>query len=225
MYKTEKINVKTLVSRMRMMKPGEEIGLCVTEDGGYSYGIRCLPGGMFDNGMCWLADYYGGGATAAFSETKDDFKSYPIQLEEDVGEWLDRHDLLITRDPDDTQHRKTPCVYVQVPDGSLPETKWEFKVTKIQPKNRLVCVKFDLRRPYHTYVSVPPTATDDDVRRITKEALNKLEPEEFDGCVYADAEALDPFVADEDFVCMDVDPECNQQNASITDLPTGTLGR
>lgn len=217
MYQTEKITVPELVARMRMMKPGEEIGLCGTEAGEYSYGIRCLPGGMFDNGMCWLADYYGGGSTMAFSETEDEFREAPITLVEHVWDWLDKCDL-VHRDDGYT-------VYVQCKDGTLPETKWEFKATEVKPKNRLVCVKFDLRRPYHTYVSVPPTATDDDVRRITKEALNKLEQEEFDKRVYADAEALDPFVADEDFVCMDVDPECNQQNATITDLPTGTLGR
>lgn len=216
MYKTEKITVYELVCRMRNMQVGEEIGLSQTEDGEYSYGIRCLPGAMFDNGMCWIADYYGGGCVTAFSETEQQFMEDTGILLDEVRGWLVEQEL-VDQDFD--------LVNIQIKDGTLPETKWEFKKETIQPKNRLVCVKFDLRRPYHTYVSVPPTATDDDVRQITKAALNDLEQEKFDELVYADAEALYPFVADEDYVCMDVDPECNQQNANTTDLPTGTLGR
>ena len=219
MYPTEEITVQELVARMRMMNEGDEIGLAKTSDGEYSFGIRCLPGGIFDNGMCWLADYYGGGSTMAFSETELEFMSESDKLLEAVWDWLARVDLLSDIVSGGSK------VYVQIKDGTLPETKWEFKATKVEPKNRLVCVNFDLRRPYHTYVSVPPALTDEEIKRITKVALKTLSPEEFKKRVYATAEALDPFIDDEDFVCMEVDPCFNQQNAFTTDLPTGTIGR
>lgn len=216
MYKTTKISVQELVARMRMMKPGEEIGLCGTEDGEYSYGIRCLPGSMFDNGMCWLADYYGGGSTMAFSETEDEFMDDSDRLLENVWDWLAGCGLLI----DGGGH-----LYVQRKDGALPETKWEFKATEVKPKNRLVCVKFDLKRPYHTYVSVPYNATDSEIQSITKTALMKLTCDDFDQHVISTAMGLDPLVADEDFAWMEIDGDCNLSNADTTDLPTGTIGR
>ena len=218
MYKTMMLTIHELVCKMRYMKIGEEIGLAQTANGEYSYGIRCLPGGMFDNGMCWLADYYGGGSTMAFSETQDEFMEDPDRLLKSVVDWLDNCDLLIKGD-------KYATVYVQRKDGSLPETKWEFKETKIEPENRLVCVNFDLRRPYHTYISVPANSTDEEIKQITREALKELTADNFDMHVISGAESLDPFIDDEDFVYMEIDPCYDLENGSITKRPVGTLSQ
>lgn len=212
MYKTIALTVRELVFKMRHMEIGEEIGLSQTANGEYSYGIRRLPGGMFDNGMCWLADYYGGGSTMAFSETEDEFREAPSTLVERVWDWLDKCDL-VHRDDGYT-------VYVQCKDGTLPETKWEFKTTEIQPKNRLVSVSFILSHAYETKISVPPKATDDEIINMTQSALIDCDKEKFWNSV-TDVDAKHWDIWPEDFVDMVVNHDYKQ----TTDLPTGTLGR
>lgn len=211
MYKTTKISVWELVARMRMMKPGEEIGLSQTTDGEYSYGIRCLPGAMFDNGMCWLADYYGGGCVTAFSETEQQFMEDTGILLDEVRGWLVEQDL-VDQDFD--------LVNIQIKDGSLPETKWEFKATEIPAKNRMVSVSFILSHGYQTKISVPPKATDDEIIELTKAALIDCDKAKFQACVF-DADAKYWGIWPEDFVDMVVNHDYKQP----TDQPTGTLSK
>lgn len=212
MYQTNTMNVADIAYLMRKMEIGDEIGLAQTEDGEYSYGIRRLPGEMFDNGKLWVADYYGGGAAVAFSEGQFDDED---ELPGKVYSWLLKNHLLVDGEN----------VHVQVKDGTLPETKWKFEQVDVKPKNRMVCVNFDLRRPFHTYVSVPPDATDGEVKAITRTAVCKLTWDNFKDHVIASDVDLDPFIDLDDFTWMEVDSCCNQQNADTTDLPTGTIGR
>lgn len=214
MYKTETISVQELVHRMRNMEVGDEIGLAITEQGEYSYGIRRLPDEMFDNGMCWIADYYGGGSTKAFSETEEDFRDFPSILKRQVNDWLRWCNLI----------NDNGSVYVQVKDGTLPDIKWEFKATRIEPKkNRLACVNFEMNRPFHMYISVPPEATDDEIQDAAKKALCQMVTGEFEQKVIDDSEGRDPFIDTEDINWMEVDQDFAGFEDCETDLPVGTV--
>ena len=211
MYQTTKMTVAVLVDKMRNMEIGEEIGLAGTESGEYSYGIRRLPEAMFDNGMCWIADYYGGGSVKAFSETEEDFRDNPYILQETVWDWLAQCHLL--------NEVHDAYVNVQV-KGELPETKWEFKQVVTEPtKNRLACVDFALNRPHRMYVAVPPEATDDEIQDIAKKALTGMTPEEFGDKVLAMDADLDPFIEVEDIDWMEVD----KGYKNTTTSPVGTV--
>jgi hypothetical protein len=217
MYKTRKITVNELMNRMRHMEVGEEIGLCHTPEGEYSYGIRRLPDTMFDNGMCWLADYYGGGATAAFSETEEGFLDRPDKLQDAVEDWLVQTRLLFAEDEGDYDPE---YVYMQVKDGSLPETKWEFKETEIVPQNKMVCVDFTLTHAYRTYVSVPKDATEQEITETVTGALMDCDRDTFLGSVI-DCEADHWDIWPEDFVDVSID-HCS---AKPTSLPVGTISQ
>ena len=216
MYNTEQITVKELVDRMRAMQVGDEIGLSATEQGEYCYGIRCLPGGMFDNGMCWLADYYGGGATTAFSETESDFMETPVILYDDVVEWLDASDLLGAQAEDGDW-----LVYVEIKDGSMPETKWEFKEVKVDPKqpNRLACVNFGCGLEGRAYVSVPYNATDAEIVEIARESLSNINTKDLI------EHHLNPkgMVFDTDFTYINVDHYYHEHYDDETTDPVGTV--
>lgn len=207
MYKTETITVMELVDRMRKMDVGSEIGLAATKDGEYSYGIRRLPDDMFDNGKCWIADYYGGGCAKCFCESElDDY----VFMTDELQNWLYENDLLQT---DDT-------VNAEIKDETEAQTKWEFKKTVIPPKNKMVCVDFVLSHAYRTYISAPPQATDDEIVELTKASLIDCDKEQFLGSVIdVDAEQWD--VWPEDFVDITVNHDYKQ----ATDLPTGTLSQ
>ena len=206
MKQTMTLKLDELLDKMRHMEEGEEIGLCGDEKGNGCYGIRRIPGGMFDNGMCWIADYYGGGATAAFSETEDDFMSYPDLLQSSVACWLDEHDLL----------NRGNTVFVETRDWTEPETRWEFKETVIPPKNKLVCVDFMMTRSYRTYISVPAQASNGDIIERTKAALIDCDKETFDKTVICTDNGIWP----DDFV------DCTVGDFfEPTDLPTGTLSK
>ena len=217
MYKTETITVQELVHRMRTMEVGSEIGLAMTPAGEYSYGIRRLPGTMFDNGSLWIADYYGGGDTKAFSETEEDFREAPSDLLESVWDWLASANLLCI-------DSSGSSVYVQVKDGTLPDIKWEFKATTIEPKkNRLACVNFEMNRPFHMYISVPPEATDDEIQDAAKKALCQMVTGEFEQKVTDDSEGRDPFIDTEDINWMEVDQDFIGFESCETELPVGTV--
>ena len=109
--------------------------------------------------------------------------------------------------------------------GSTVYVAMEGVETEIEPENLTVCIKFDLRHPYHTYVAVPPTATEDEAKLIAREALKKLTQRNFKRYVHCDAEALDPYIDDEDIVCMEIDPCYNLQNGGVTTDPVGTLSK
>lgn len=206
MKQTMTLKLDELMFKMRHMKEGEEINLCVTAEGDHRYGIRCLPGRMFNNGMCWIADYYGGGSTEAFSETEEEFQMSPELLEDFVYTWLTEHDLLSDED----------TVFVEPKDWTRPETRWEFRETVIPPKNKLVCVDFMMTRSYRTYISVPAQASDDDIIERTKAALIDCDKETFDKTVICTDNGIWP----DDFV------DCTVEDFfEPTDLPTGTLGK
>lgn len=204
--KTMILTVQELVQKMRNMKVDEEVCLAMTANANPSYKIHRLPDGILNNGMCWLAGYYGGGSTTAFSETEDEFMKDTGILLENVWDWLAGQKLLI-------EGGRT--VYVQM----------EGVEAEIEPENRVVCMKFDLRRPHHTYVAVPPTATEDEAIQIAKTALKKLTRRNFKRYVLCDYEELDPYIDDEDFVCMEIDPCFNLQNGIVTTDPVGTLSK
>ena len=213
MYPTKEISVDCLLHRMRTMEVGSEIGLAMTPAGEYSYGIRRLPGTMFDNGSLWIADYYGGGDAEAFSEGDH---SEPGMLRNAVSRWLTDTNLL-TNDG---------TVYVQVHGvpGTLPDIKWEFKATMIEPKkNRLACVNFEMNRPFHMYISVPPEATDDEIQDAAKKALCQMVTGEFEQKVTDDSEGRDPFIDTEDINWMEVDQDFVGFEDCETELPVGTV--
>lgn len=207
-YPTKKITATTLWRMMRDMEIGTEIGLAQTEDGDYSYGIRRLPD-MFDAGSTWIADYYGGGCAAVFTDSPDD--TYGEALDQ-LTDWLKKTQLLW----DDG------TVFMQQPD-TAPAIVWHFTAERKEPpKNRLACVDFELSRPYRMYVSVPPTATDDEIQDIAKEALTNMGPGEFESKVLDTSEGRDPFISLEDIQWMGVD-EDGRQPGMETELPTGTV--
>ena len=206
MKQTMTLRLDELMYKMRHMKEGEEIGLCVTAEGDYRYGIRCLPGRMFDNGMCWIADYYGGGSTEAFSETEEEFQTSPELLEDFVYTWLAEHDLLSDED----------TVFVEPKDWTRPETRWEFKETVIPPKNKLARVNFRVVCSGRTDISVPGLSSDADIVRAVKWALMNCDKETFDKSVVITGQ-----ICAEDFVDITVDHDFREP----TDLPTGTLGK
>lgn len=214
MKQTMTLKLYELLDKMRNMKEGEEIGLCLTADGAGDFGIRCLPNRLFCNGMCWIADSFGGGATVAFSEPADVLADHPEQLEDDVTDWLIGHALL----------NGNGTVYVRLKDRTKPETRWEFKETTIQPKNSLVCMKFAMTRLCSVYISIPPDMPAEDACELTRKELSGLDRETFNRLVTtSDEEVWDPWP--EDFIDMYIDPYCNQSNADMTDHPTGTLGK
>lgn len=216
MYKTMMLSLNELLYKMRNMEVGEEIGLAATSSGEYSYGIRRLPGEMFDNGMCWLADYYGGGSTTAFSETEDEYEQEPGQLYEKVEDWLGESGLIWeARDEGFEGH-----VFVQIKDGSLPDTKWKFKKVDIPAKNRIACVNFDLKRPYRAYISVPYDASDEEIKKIFVKTLMGLSPEEFGSHIISCEDDCEPFVDEGDVTWMEVD---TQYIKNTTDELPGTL--
>ena len=203
MYNTETISVNELLNRMRAMKVGEEITLIGGVSGLGIYGIRSLPGGMFDNGKCWLADYYGGGATAAFSE---DSGSEDGDLYNSVLNWLDTYDLL-TEEPIPGRYPNTDrWVSVAINKYSEPESVWEFKEVKVEPKpkakNRIVVIEFSLADVYRTPFVVPPDADDDEIVDLVQEHLCKMTESDFKIHCTLEKPTWDP--QPEDFVWMDV---------------------
>lgn len=225
MYKTEMITVQELVNRMRKMEVGTAIGLAATEDGEYSYGIRRLPDAMFDNGMCWIADYYGGGSTMAFSETEEKYRQFPFDLIDEVAEWLVEHGVM--RDPAlDELDNATAKVYVQIKDGSLPETVWHFTEEKKEPEEHAVaCIDFGLVRTYRMYLSVPKDATMDAIAKLGRKVLCKMTPEEFGSKVLDTSTGGEPFIADEDIDWMGVNQSDRGWNIDHTTEPVGTVIR
>lgn len=210
MYPTKEISVDSLLHRMRTMEVGSEIGLAMTPAGEYSYGIRRLPGTMFDNGSLWIADYYGGGDAEAFSEGDH---NEPRMLRNAVARWLTDTGLLTDGG----------TVYVQVP-GSCPTYVWKFTEEKQQPKkNRLACVNFEMNRPFHMYISVPPEATDDEIQDAAKKALCQMVTGEFEQKVIDDSEGRDPFIDTEDINWMEVDQDFVGFESCETELPVGTV--
>lgn len=206
MENMEKITVKELASRMRKMEIGTVIDLQGGTSGDGWFGIRRLPDDMFDNGKCWIADYYGGGFTKAFSEDPND--DYGCMTDE-LADWLAYNDLF---DGDGE------IVNVEIKDETEPQTKWEFKKTVIPPKNKMVSVTFILSHAYRTYISAPPQSTDDEIVELTKASLIDCDKEQFLGSVIdVDAEHWD--VWPEDFV----DVVVNHDEKRPTLLPTGTL--
>lgn len=206
--KTQRVEVDTLISNMRQMEVGSEILLASEASGEGIYGIRRLPNNMFDNGPCWIADYYGGGSPAIF--TDDEYEALYTRL----TDWLVEQKLL-TGDEDDYDPQ---YVYI-LEDPYVEDTKWEFKEIKIPPKNKLVCVNFVLSHCYRTYISVPPTATDNEIMKMAKTALINCTKEEFDSKVIdADKENWDLWP--EDFADIAV-----EHDYEPTDLPTGTLSK
>lgn len=207
-YPTKKITVTTLWRMMRDMEIGTEIGLAQTENGDYSYGIRRLPD-MFNAGSMWIADYYGGGSAAVFTDSPDD--TYGEALDQ-LTDWLKKTQLL----------RDDGTVFMQQPD-TLPTTVWHFTAERKEPpKNCLACVDFELSRPYRMYVAVPPTATEDEIQDIAKEALTNMGAGEFESKVLDTSEGRDPFISLEDIQWMGVDEDGSQPGME-TDLPTGTV--
>ena len=226
MYETEIITVQELVNRMRKMEVGAEIGLAATEDGEYSYGIRRLPDAMFDNGMCWIADYYGGGSTKAFSETEDDFREFPSYLVDDVEDWLVEQGVMIDPacDPESGLDDDATCVYVQIKDGSLPETVWRFTEEKKEPQqNAVACIDFGLVRTYRMYLSVPKDATMDAIAKLGRRVLCTMTPEEFGSKVLDTSTGGEPFIADEDIDWMGVNQSDRGWNIDHTTEPVGTV--
>lgn len=214
MYKTKMITVQELVNRMRKMEVGCEIGLAATEDGEYSYGIRRLPDAMFDNGMCWIADYYGGGSTAAFSETEEDFRDTPSQLRDAVWNWVSECRLMCSE----------VCVHVQIKDGSLPETVWHFTEEKKEPEEHAVaCIDFGLVRTYRMYLSVPKDATMDAIAKLGRKALCEMTPEEFGSKALDTSTGGEPFIADEEIDWMGVNQSNRGWNIDTTTEPVGTV--
>ena len=217
MYNTETISVNELLNRMRAMKIGEEITLIGGCIGLGIYGIRSLPGGMFDNGKCWLADYYGGGATAAFSEDRG---SEDGELYERVVDWLDTYDLL-TEEPIPGRYPNTDrWVSVAINKYSEPESVWEFKEVKVDPKqtNRLACINFGCGLEGRAYVVVPYNATDAESVEIAKESLSNISTKEL-------IEHLNPngMVFDTDFTYINVDHYYHEHYDDETTDPVGTV--
>ena len=210
-YPTMKLTVDELIFKMRHLQVGQEVGLAATPNGEYSYGIRRLPEEMFDNGMCWLADYYGGGATAAFSEMDEEREAFPENLKAAVTAWLTAHSLLFG-----------DCVYVQW--DTWNQDVWEFsQKPKASVKTIMACVNFELSRPYHLYVSVPEGTPCDDVQDIAKQALTRMTPGDFQQKVWDDSDSCDPYIDAGDIQWMEVDADYNSTNGQETDLPVGTV--
>ena len=228
MYKTEMITVQELVNRMRHMEVGAEIGLAVTAAGEYCYGIRRLPDAMFDNGMCWIADYYGGGSTMAWNETEDDLSECPEWLVGEVQHWLVEHGVMIDPigDPESGLDDDATCVYVQVKDDSLPETVWHFTEEKKEPQqNAVACIDFGLARTYRMYLSVPKDAKMDAIAKLGRKVLCKMTPEEFGSKVLDTSTGGEPFIADEDIDWMGVNQSDRGWNIDTTTEPVGTVIR
>ena len=209
MIRTEKITVKELAKRMCDMEIGTAIDLVSRQNGeGLWFGIRRLPDNMLDNDRCWIADVYGGGMMRGFSDSGN-----MDSLENQLSRWMIWAGLL-----------RDGMVVVENKDGTEPTIRYDFAKTVVEPKkNRLACVNFEMNRPFHMYISVPPEATDDEIQDAAKKALCQMVTGEFEQKVTDDSEGRDPFIDTEDINWMEVDQDFVGFESCETELPVGTV--
>ena len=211
MIKTEKIAVKELEQRMRKMEIGTAIDLVSRQNGEERwYGIRRLPDNMLDNGSCWIADVYGGGEARVFTD-----EAHGASLKSQLFNWL----FMVHLMGDDGE-----TVQVAIKDGTEQEIRYDFQRTVVEPKkNRLACINFEMNRPFHMYISVPPEATDEEIQDAAKKALCQMVTGEFEQKVTDDSEGRDPFIDMEDINWMEVDQDFVGFEDCETELPVGTV--
>jgi len=211
MIKTEKITAKELEQRMRKMEIGTAIDLVRKQnDEEQWYGIRRLPDNMLDNGSCWIADVYGGGAARVFTDG-----AHGVSLKSQLFTWL----FMVHLMGDDGE-----TVQVAIKDGTEQEIRYDFQRTVVEPKkNRLACINFEMNRPFNMYISVPPEATDEEIQDAAKKALCQMVTGEFEQKVTDDSEGRDPFIDMEDINWMEVDQDFVGFEDCETELPVGTV--
>lgn len=211
MIKTEKITAKELEQRMRKMEIGTAIDLVRKQnDEEQWYGIRRLPDNMLDNGSCWIADVYGGGAARVFTDG-----AHGVSLKSQLFTWL----FMVHLMGDDGE-----TVQVAIKDGTEQEIRYDFQRTVVEPKkNRLACINFEMNRPFHMYISVPQEATDEEIQDTAKKALCQMVTGEFEQKVTDDSEGRDPFIDMEDINWMEVDQDFVGFEDCETELPVGTV--
>ena len=210
MYKTKLISVQELARRMRNMEVGTVINLLAEIHSDQWFGIRRLPDDILDNGLCWIADIYGGGKQKAFSDG-----AHTAPLESQLISWLSDMHLLAD---------EFGIVRVKVEDGTERTVRYDFKKTVVEPQqNAVACIDFGLVRTYRMYLSVPKDATMDAIAKLGRRVLCTMTPEEFGSKVLDTSTGGEPFIADEDIDWMGVNQSDRGWNIDTTTEPVGTV--
>lgn len=214
MIKTEKIAVKELEQRMRKMEIGTAIDLVRKQnDEEQWYGIRRLPDNMLDNGSCWIADVYGGGAARVFTDG-----AHGVSLKSQLFTWL----FMVHLMGDDCE-----TVQVAIKDGTEQEIRYDFQRTVVEPQqNAVACIDFGLVRTGRMYLSVPQDATPDTIKELGRKALCDMSQKQYKLNVLDTSAEAEPFILPDDiqWINLDRDYEGGDGKGWIIDLTTEPVG-
>ena len=207
MIKTEKITAKELEQRMSKMEIGTAIDLVRKQnDEEQWYGIRRLPDNMLDNGSCWIADVYGGGAARVFTDG-----AHGVSLKSQLFTWL----FMVHLMGDDCE-----TVQVAIKDGTEQEIRYDFRRTVVEPKkNTIACLDFGLHREYRMHLSVPQDAAEETIKELGRQALIGMSQDEFSNKVLDVSQYGEPFIMDTEITWMSI----NELDMDATTQPVGTV--